>query len=294
MSQIDIVVPDGSMQETITSLLAKAGLSVMLPNKRVKEGKVDVDWIKRIAFQRPQEIPNYLYHGHFDIAIVGEDWIANWGYSFPLLLKLPGGRKGKNKVRIVLAVQRDSGIETIDGLPQGCEVATEYVKLAERFFADNGREDIIIVPSYGNTEDKIGFGAAAIIDIVESGDSLREHQLEIIGEIMESSTVVVANPSSLIDETKRPYIDCFVKLVRGAHQASQYVMITANVPQKALLQASFIIGGLKGASCSTIGSEWFALQSIILKTDEQDVIFKLLQIGVTDIIVVREIPLIMF
>lgn len=294
MNQIDIVVPDGSMQEVIIGLFAKAGLPVVIEKRRTKEGRVGVDWIKRVAFQRPQEIPHYLKSGHFDIAIVGEDWIANWGYEFPILLKLPIGRSGNKPVKIVLAVYQASNFRQVKELPQGCEVATEYVHLAQRFFSDIGRNDIKVVPSFGNTEHKIGFGATAIVDVMESGDSLEENQLKNICEIMESNTVVVANPESLADESKRPYIDCFVRLINGAYQASKYVILTANVPERVLDDASRIIGGLKGPSCSPLAiKEWFALQSVVSREDEQKVIFELLQIGVTDIVVNRDIPLIM-
>src|SRR3989344_524672 len=117
MTQLDIVVPDGSMQEVVMGLFAKAGMPIMIEKKRTKEGKVAVDWIKRIAFQRPQEIPHYLNAGHFDVAIVGEDWIANWGYEFPVLLNLSIGRGGNKPVRIVLAVSQASGIKQIEDLP---------------------------------------------------------------------------------------------------------------------------------------------------------------------------------
>ena len=295
MSQIDIVVPDGSMQEVIVGLFAKAGLPVVIEKRRTKEGKVGVDWIKRVAFQRPQEIPNYLKNGHFDVAIVGEDWIANWGYEFPVLLKLPIGRSGNKPVKIVLAVNQASDFRRVEELPQNCEVATEYVQLVQRFFIDLGRNDIKVVPSFGNTEHKIGFGATAIVDVTESGDSLEENQLEIICEIMESNTVVVANPESFADESKRPYIDCFIRLINGAFQASKRVMLVANVPENVLDEASRIIGGLKGPSCSPlVGVKgWFALQSVVAREDEQKGIFELLQIGVTDILVNRDIPLIM-
>lgn len=293
MNPLDIVVPDGSMQEIVIGLLVKAGLSVAIEKKRTKEGKIGVDWIKRIAFQRPQEIPQYLKSGHFDVAIVGEDWVANWGCDFPVLLKLPIGRSSNKPVKVVLAVSKASGFRKIEDLPQNCEVATEYVQLARKFFADKGRPDINVVPSYGNTEHKIRFGATAIIDVTESGESLDENQLEIIFEIMESCTVVVANPNSLADETKRSHINFFVRLIRGAFQASQYVMLTANVPENVLKDASRIMGGLKSPSCSPLAMKgWLTLQSVILRENEQKVIFDLLQIGVTDIIVNREIPLI--
>ena len=295
MNQIDIVVPDGSMQEVISGLFAKAGLPIVVEKRRTKEGKVGVDWIKRVAFQRPQEIPQYLKNGHFDIAIVGEDWIANWGYEFPVLLKLPVGRRGNKSVKIVLAVSQASDFQKADELPQNCEVATEYVQLVRRFFSGLGRDDIKVVSSFGNTEHKIGFGATAIVDVTESGDSLAENQLKIIAEIMESSTVIVANSESLADESKRQYIDCFVRLLNGAFQASRRVLLVANVHENALDEASRILGGLKGPSCSPlVGVKgWFALQSVVARENEQKVIFELLQIGVTDILVNRDIPLIM-
>ena len=294
MSQIDVVVPDGSMQEVIIVLLAKAGLPVTIEKQRTKEGKVGVDWIKRIAFQRPQEIPEYLNSGFFDVAVVGEDWIANWQYKFPVLLKLPIGRGGNKPVKIVLAVSQDSDFQRLEELPQGCRVATEYVELVQRFFSKKKRTDIRVIRSWGNTENKVRFGATAIVDVIESGDSLKENQLEAICEIMESNTVIVANPESLADESKRPYIDCFVRLINGAYQSSKYVMLTANVSELVLDDASRIIGGLKGPTRSPLAIEgWFALQSVVSQEDEQRIIFELLQIGVTDIVVTRDIPLIM-
>jgi len=294
MSQISIVVPDGSMQEVVMNLFAKAGLPIIIEKKRTKQGGVGTSWISRVVFQRPQEIPEYLKNSHFDLAIVGEDWIANWGYDFPVLLKLPVGRGGNKPVRIVLAVKKESNLRKVEDFPMGCEVATEYVQLTRRFFSEKGRSDIRIIQSYGNTEHKIEFGATAIVDVTESGDSLRENGLEIIYEIMKSSTVIVANPESFADKNKRPFIECFVQLINGAYQASKYVMIVANVPEQTLKEASRIIGGLKGPTISQLAVQgWSAIQSIVLRENEQDVIFKLLQIGVTDIVVNREISLVM-
>ena len=295
MDPLRIVAGDGSMQEVVMTLLAKAGLPVTIEKSRKKVGVIGVDWIGQFAFQRPYDIPRRLDQGRFDVAIVGEDWIANWGFDFPVLLKLPIGRSGNKPVRIVLAVSAASGIRSVEELPIGCEVATEYVQLAINYFASIGRQDIRVVFSPGNTEDKIHFGSDAIIDVTESGKSILDNDLMIIHEIMESSTVIVANPMANSDAEKHQYIDHFVRLVKGAHQASQYVMMTANVPEEIIDTACIIIGGLKGPSCSPIlGVEgWVALQSIVPREQEQSVIFRLLSIGVEDIIVHREIPLIM-
>ena len=294
MKPLDIVIPDGSMQEVILNLLAKAGLVVKVEKKRTKEGKVAVDWIKRIAFQRPQEIPHYLKNDHFDVGIVGEDWLANWGYKFPILLKLNIGRSGNKSVKIVLAVKESSQIQKVEDLPAWAEVATEYVQLTEKFFQKRKLTDIRVIPSYGNTEHKVQFGADAIVDVSESGASLKENDLRVICEIMESHTVVAVNPKAFEDPEKKPYIDCFVRLLKGAFQASQYVLLIANVPKKAIKEASKIIGGLKGPSRSPLmKKDWYSLESFVLREEEQRIIFELLQIGVTDIAVNRDIPLIM-
>jgi len=294
MKKIEICIPNGSMEKTITNLFANAGLEVIVERKRKNEGKINVPWIDYVSFHRPQEIPDYLDRGFFDVAFIGEDWIADWGYNFPTLLKLPIGRNGTKAVRIVLAVRKDSGFEKVEDLPKGCIVSTEYVRLTTRFLSKIGRKDIQVMFSFGNTEQKIKFGAAAIVDIMESGESLRENNLIVISELMESAIVIAVNPKSYCDKEKQSYIDCLVALIKGAYQASQYVFLVANVPQKSLTEASQIMGGLKGPTCSALTVEnWFALQSIVLRKDEQKVIFKLLQIGVTDIVVNREIPLIM-
>ena len=294
MNELRIVLPDGSMQEVVTNLLAKAGLSVTIRNKRAKEGTIAVDWINKVVFQRPQEIPIYLKNGHFDVAIVGEDWLANWGYEFPILLKLPIGRSSNTAVRIVLAVDETGCWKKVEDLPSGVEVATEYVGLVQSFFAKRG-QNVRVVPSFGNTEHKIRYGADAIVDVTESGESLRENRLRIIHTIMESHTVVVANPDSWSNKVTRFHIDSFTRLVKGAAQASWYVMLTANVPAKSIARAIRIIGGLKGPTCSPLRGVrgWSAIQSMVPRQDEQKIIVELLKIGVTDIAVTRDIPLVM-
>lgn len=296
MSVIEVVIPDGSMQQSVINLFENAGLSIMVERRRTGEGNVEGALIKRVVFQRPQEIPQYLECGYFDVGIVGEDWIVECGYTLPVLHKLPIGRAGKKPVKIILAVSQASDFQKAEELPKDCVIATEYINLTKRFFSRLGRDDITVIQSYGNTEHKIKLGlATAIVDVTESGNSLRENNLRVIAEIMESAMAIAVNPQSLHDASKREYIRCFADLINGAFQASKYVLLVANTPESKMEQASRIIGGLKGPSCSPIfGIQgWFALQSIIKCEDEQDIILKLRQIGVTDIFSNRDIPLIM-
>ena len=298
MCKLQIVIPDGSMQAKVEKLFVKAGLPIRLESERKMEGTVGVDWVERVVYQRPQEIPTYLNNGHFDVAIVGEDWIANWGLQgkFKVLATLPIGWGGDKPVRIVLAVSETSDVTRPEDLPRECEIATEYVELTQAFFERKGRGDIQVIRSWGKTEQKVAFGATGIVDVTESGSSLRANRLKIVCDIMQSNTIIVANCASYADKAKRPYIDCFAKLIYGAYQASQRVSLTANVPQEKMDEASWIMGGMKGPSCSPLtgrGKGWFALKSIVPSNAEQDIIFKLLQIGVKDIIVERDMPLIM-
>ncbi|MDO8522215.1 MAG: ATP phosphoribosyltransferase [bacterium] len=299
MNKIQIVVPDGSMQAKVEGLFMKAGLPIKLEGERKMEGTVGVDWVERVVYQRPQEIPIYLANNHFDVGIASEDWIANWGLwgKFIVEGRLPIGRGGNNPVRIVLAVAETSKVTRPERLPRGCEIATEYVELTRAFFERKGRGDIKVTRSWGKTEQKIAFGATGIVDVTESGRSLKANKLKVLCDIIKpSSMIIVANPKSYADKAKRSYIDCFARLIMGAYQASLYVSLTANVPKEKLENAGWLMGGLKGPSCSPIvgkGKGWFALQSLVLREKEQDIIFALLQIGVTDIIVNRDIPLIM-
>jgi ATP phosphoribosyltransferase len=289
MNPISIVVPDGSMQEKITGYLKRSGLGISFKSERVKEAQVGVDWISKLMFQRPQEIPLYLDAGYFDAAVVGEDWIENWNLEFPVLYKMPIGRGGGKPIKVVLAVKNTSGINSIAGLPKGCGVATEYIRLAERFFLDADRPDIRILPSAGNTESKFEFGATAIIDVTETGKSLIANGCKIIFQIMESSTVIVANPKSLEDPEKTVYINRFVRLVQGAYQASQFILLIANVSEKLKIQTVRIMGGLKGPTCSPLlGRQgWYALQSIVSREREVEIKSSLLDIGVDDIVVLE-------
>ncbi len=293
-AKISIVLPDGSMEEPIKALFARAGLPIVVGKKRTKEGRIDVPWIERVVFQRPQEIPAYINRRHFDVGIVGEDWVANWGLHLPTLLTLPIGRGGNKPVRIVLAVNAESGITDIHQLHFGAEIATEYVLLVEKFVAGQGREDLRVTHSVGNTEHKIRFGADAIVDVTETGDSLRENGLTIIAEIMTSNTILVANEESFGDTAKHTLMDCLARLLWGAHEASKYVMITANVPSEVYHEAGEIMGGLKGPTVSPLLTEgWSAFQSVVLKERESKIIMGLLDIGVTGIVVNRHIDMVM-
>jgi len=298
--RLNIVAPDKSMEGRVKELFQKSGLPISFEKERSNIGKVAGRWINKVVFERPQEIPELIAAGYFDVAIVGEDWIADWGYEFPVLLSMAIGRSKNQAVRIVLAVPKSCEVKDCMGrpaydVPYAGVVFTEYVRLTKKYFESIGRSDVKIKASHGNTEAKVRYGADGIVDVTETGASLEANGLIVISTLMESNTVIIANPDSLADEEKKQRIEWFVRLIKGAYAAIAYMKIIANVPEEILKQAAEIVGGLKGPTCAPIyGKEgWFALSAIVPKSQWDRISFELLQIGVTDIIPKWDIPCIM-
>lgn len=290
---LNIVVPDKSMENRVKELFQKAGLPINLA-ERSNIGSVEAQWINQVVFERPQEIPDLMAEGLFDAAIVGEDWLADWGFSFPTLLSMAIGREKNRAVKIVMAVPEKSPVKAPIDLPIGSKVSTEYVRLALKLFSGLGRNDIIVKPSCGNTEAKIRYGISGIIDVTETGKSLKANGLKVIHTLMESNTLVIANPASLKNEKKRPKIKWFARLIEGAYVAITYMGIVANVPEKLVDQAAEIIGGLKGPTCAPLWAKgWYSLSSIVPKEEWDKISYRLLEIGVDDIIPTWDIPCVM-
>jgi len=299
MNQIQIGIPDGSMQQKVERLFQNAGLPIQKGGDRVSEAFVDAQWVKQVIYQRPQELSTYLFRNHHDVALIGEDWAANCGLlgKFTVLATLPIGRGGNRPVRIVLAVPETSDVKRPEDLPRGCEIATEYVELAMAYFERMGRGDIQVIRSWGKTEQKPKlFGLTGVIEVTESGRSLRANGLKEVCLLMKSSLLIAANATSYQDSEKRRYIDSLAKRIYGAYQASLYVSLTANVPETKKDEAAETIGGMKGPNYSQNignGKGFCTLEATVLAEKEDGIILALQKIGVEDIKVVRDIPLIM-
>lgn len=291
--KIRIVGPDGSMQDWFLATLKKSGINLIDLNSRTKRAATNVPWIESVTLQRPQEIPLYLKEGYFDLAVVGEDWLANWAVDFPKQLVISIGRQSNSSVKIVLAVPENCPWSCSNEIPNGAVIATEYMGLAERLFAQSG-QIVKIIPSYGNTEQKVLYGADAIIDVTETGYSIKQNGLKIIATIMTSGMAIVAHPGSLKDQQKAKYIEHFIAVLKGTLDASIYVRIEANVQASTKSQACGIMHGLKGVTVAPLSIDgWFSITGYIPAVNEQEVIFALMQIGVKDIAVSREASMIM-
>ncbi|MFA6963391.1 MAG: ATP phosphoribosyltransferase [Patescibacteria group bacterium] len=289
-----LAVPDGSMEAVVINWLKKAGIAILFSNGRVKTGTTNVPFIQSLTLLRPQEIPIYLEKGCFQVAIANEDWIANWQSDVVILARFPIARATNQAVRIVLAVSKASGYEAIGDLPKGSTIATEYVELTGQYLAQKGRADIEVIRSWGGTEQKIKFGAAAIVELTETGSSLISNGLKIIDEIMISNTVIAVNREAYNNIDLRPQIDWFVEVMKGANLADSYVFVQANVSEGAVKKASEILGGMYAPTISSLTtSGWYSISAYVLKNCQHEIVFQLLQMEVKDICVHDNISMVL-
>lgn len=288
------VEPDGSMKTKILDLNFQAGYRIIMPNQRSNMGTCDDPAISEFYLQRPQEIPALVAAGRFDLGIAAVDVIEESGEKIIELARLPISRQTDKRARIALVVSCESGYRSLDDLPSNCSIYTEYVRITEKYLADNNRSDIKVIFSRGNTEEKIKlFGAAAIVELVETGSSLLANDLIEIDLIMETEMVVITNQEAFANTYKRARMECYVRSLLGALRAKDYVRLEANVPELLIDQAAKIMGGLKGPTISPLTlSGWSALISIVEVSSQNRIIAELLAIGVTDICR-SEIPLLM-
>lgn len=294
MRALRLAVPDGSMMKVVMEWLRRAGITVQMISDRIKSGTTNVPFINSVTLMRPQEIPVYLAQWLFDVAIANEDWVRNWMADVVILLTIPVGRATNQAVRIVLAVARESGYKSVKNLPLNAVIATEYVELTERYLLENSRPDISVIRSYGGTEQKVEFGADAIVDVTETGDSLVANGLVVIDEIMISNTVIAVNKTAYADPELRPLIDWFVAVIRGVVEGEKYILMQANVPEEKLDQAVAIIGGMLSPTKNPLAIPgWYELSSYVEKSRQHEVIFQLLQIGVKDICLSDSVSMVM-
>lgn len=178
---------------------------------------------------RPQEIPKYLEAGVIDAGLTGRDWIEDTGASLEVVTSLQYSKATNRVIRIVLAVAQDSEIQSAKDL-EGKRIATEYLGIANRYLQSHGVNAKVDF-SWGACEVKVGTVADAIIVNTETGNSLRAHNLRIVDEILQSTTLFVASPQALENEWKRQKIESLEILLTGALNAGRLVGLKMNVPR---------------------------------------------------------------
>src|SRR5688500_17115494 len=200
---LKLVIPKGSLEEQTLRLFEAADLRVRRGSGRDYHGTVDDDRIERVSILRPQEIPLYVQDGLFDMGITGQDSIAETEADVEVLTTLSYARSGTGHgTQVVLAVPNEHPTNSANEIPPGTRISTEFLKLTERYFEDLGIP-VKVVWSYGATEAKVPEIVDAIVDITETGSTLRAHGMKIVETRLEAEPVLIADREAAADKAKR-------------------------------------------------------------------------------------------
>jgi ATP phosphoribosyltransferase len=255
-------LPKGSLQEATFRMFRKAGFGISLSSERSYFPSVDDPQIEAVLL-RAQEMSRYVQDGALDCGVTGNDWMLENKSDVVRVADLIYAKQSLNKVRWVLAVPVNSGIKTIKDL-QGKRIATELVNVTKDYF-DKHKIKAKVEFSWGATEVKVNAGLVdAIVELTETGRSLRANKLVEIATLCESTTQFIANKAAYRDAWKRTKIEQIVVLLKGAIAAEEKVGLKMNVRKANLRKVIALLPALKNPTVSSLSQEgWCAVETII-------------------------------
>ena len=279
--QLKLGLPSGSLQEPTLALLARAGFSVSGASRSYRPAVDDPEL--EIRLLRAQEIGRYVDHGFLDAGITGRDWIIENDAKVEYICELPYSRSTPRPTRWVLVVPEDSPIQTVHDL-QGKRIAAEAVGLTKRYLESKGVQAELEF-SWGATEVKVPELVDAIVDITETGSSLRANRLRIVDTLLESYPQFVASPAAMADPWKADKIARIAMLLKGALDARGKVGLKMNLPShrvKALVEA---LPSLRRPTISPLyDSDWVSVETVIDESIVREIIPQLKALGAEGII----------
>ncbi|MBI5373898.1 MAG: ATP phosphoribosyltransferase [Candidatus Schekmanbacteria bacterium] len=279
--KLKLGLPKGSLQESTFSIFKKAGFNISV-SSRSYVPYIDDPEIECLLI-RAQEMARYVEDGVLDAGITGKDWILEQGAKVVDVADLYYAKGGLRPVRWVVAVPNDSPIKTIKDL-KGKRVATELLKFTKSYFKKH-KIDCDVEFSWGATEVKPPKLADAIVEITETGSSLRANNLRIIETILESTTKLIANKSSWEVASKRKKIEDLTLLLQGALNAEEKVGLKMNVERKNLTKITSLLPSLHAPTISgLLDDPWVAIEVIIDEKIVRDIVPKLKSAGATGIV----------
>ncbi|HEV8633184.1 MAG TPA: ATP phosphoribosyltransferase [Chloroflexota bacterium] len=284
-----LTLPTGSLEPFTLKLFEEADLPVRRASERDYNATIEDPRFDSVKFLRPPEIPHAVASGHFDLGLCATHSIRDARAEVVEAMDLgPGGRAGGGTVRIVLAVPADRGWRSAADLPDGVRVATELPNLAADYFAERGvRAEITF--SHGATEAKIPELADAIVELTETGSSLRRAGLVILDELVTSSLKLIANRATWAEPEKRQAIGEITTLLGGVLQARGKVLIKMNVPAARLDDVIKALPAMKSPTVSRLfGSDFYAVETVAVKATVNLLIPQLKKMGAEDIL---ELPI---
>ncbi|MFA5889398.1 MAG: ATP phosphoribosyltransferase [Actinomycetota bacterium] len=285
---LKLVVPKGSLEAQTLALLDQADLAVRRGSDRDYHGWIEDPRIERVSILRPQEIPRYVQEGFFDLGITGQDWVSETEADVDVLTKLSYSGRAGGVAKIVLAVPNDSGVDSADEMPPNSRISTEYPTITLRAFEKRGIP-VRIFQSYGATEAKVPQIVDAVVEVTETGSTLRRNGLKIIETLLESQTVLIANREAVADAGKRQAMRDIEMLLQGAMSARGRVLVKLNVGEAALQDVLDILPAMKAPTISKLATtDSYAVETVVDKSRINILIPQLKERGASDIL---EIPL---
>jgi ATP phosphoribosyltransferase len=279
--KLKIGLPKGSLQETTFKLFKNAGYNIKLL-ERSYVPSIDDPEIEGLVI-RAQEMARYVEDGILDMGITGLDWVLEQDAKVVELTRLKYGKVGFRGVKWVVAVPQDSKIKRVEDL-RGKKIATELVGFTKRYLKKRGIEAAIEF-SWGATEVKPPLLADAIVEVTETGSSLRANNLRIIETILESETVLIANKKAWSDPWKKRKMENIVILLKGALIAEEKVGLKMNVPIGKLEKVTKILPSLHTPTVSSLSDKgWVAIEVIIDEKVVRDIIPDLKRAGAQGIV----------
>jgi ATP phosphoribosyltransferase len=253
-------IPKGSLQEATLNLFAQAGLPAYTNGRSYFASTADPE-IDCLLI-RAQEMARYVEHGAIDAGLTGLDWVIESGLEVATVSDLNYAKRSRGKVRWVLAVPEESPYQRAEGL-SGCIIATELVNVTRNYFKEKSI-DVRVEFSWGATEVKAPMLADAIVEVTETGSSLRANRLRILETVLESNTQLIANKCAYADREKRRKIDNLALMLNGAIQAQERVGLMLNVHRENLAGVLAVLPALQKPTISHLSDEnWLAVNTVI-------------------------------
>ena len=280
-NKLRLGIPKGSLQDATIALFKRAGWNIYADGRSYFPS-IDDSEIECMLI-RAQEMARYVDHGVLDAGLTGIDWVVESGLELTSITSLTYSKQSRRKVRWVLAVPEGSGFEKAEDL-EGKIIATELVEVSKRYFAEKG-VNVKVEFSWGATEVKPPTLADAIIEVTETGSSLKANHLKIIDTVMESETHFIAGKAAIADAWKLEKINQIAMMLRGAIDAQSQVGLMLNVERENLETVLAVLPALNSPTISQLSnSNWVAVNTIVEERVARDVIPKLKAAKATGIV----------
>ncbi len=280
---LKITLPKGSLENQTLQLFKEADLEIIGSSRSYKPS-INDPRISEVKILRPQEIPKYIEDGYFDLGISGQDCILESDADVIEVAELPYSKVSSQPVKMVVAVHESSNIEKPENIAPGSRVSTEYPNLTKKYF-DSLNIPVEIFFSYGATEAKIPDLMDVVVDLTETGETLRKNRLKIIGVMYESYTKLIANKDSWNNKEKRKAIEEIKLLLLGVIEARGRVLISLNVSEKKLDSIMNLLPAMKKPTISKLyKANYYEVSTVVDKGKVNILIPKLKEAGAEDIL----------